>query len=38
MGTANTWLDGKKPKDLLQKDPAAVLHAARKEKEGAQHG
>lgn len=34
MGTANTWLDGKKPKDLLQKDPAAVLHAARKEKEG----
>ncbi|KYQ94974.1 hypothetical protein AWY96_16390 [Serratia plymuthica] len=38
MGTANGWLDGKKPKELLQKDPAAVLHAARKEKEGAQHG
>lgn len=38
MGTTNGWLDGKKPKDVLKQQPAAVLHAALKEKAGAQHG
>jgi len=38
MGTANSWLEGKKPKDLMKQDPAAVLHAALIEKAGAQHG
>jgi hypothetical protein len=38
MGTANSWLEGKKPKDLMKQDPAAVLHAALIQKAGAQHG
>lgn len=38
MGTANSWLDGKKPKDVMKKEPVAVLHAALIEKAGAQHG
>ena len=38
MGTVNSWLGGKKPKDLMKQDPAAVLHAALIEKAGAQHG
>lgn len=38
MGTTNSWLGGKKPKDVLKQQPAAVLHAALKEKAGAQHG
>lgn len=38
MGTANSWLGGKKPKDVMKQEPAAVLHAALTEKAGAQHG
>ncbi|OON39745.1 hypothetical protein BTJ39_11945 [Izhakiella australiensis] len=37
FGTANGWLNGKKPKDLLS-DKAALLRAAQAENEGALHG
>jgi len=38
FGTANGWLNGSMPKDLLRQAPDSVLKAAREEKEGAQHG
>jgi hypothetical protein len=35
---SNSWLGGRRPKDLLSSDPQAVIAAARQAKEGAQHG
>lgn len=35
---SNSWLGGRRPKELLSSDPQAVIAAARQAKEGAQHG
>lgn len=34
----NSWLGGRKPKDLLNSDPQAVAEAALQARSGAQHG
>ncbi len=38
FGSANSWLGGQKPKDLLAVKPEKVITAAMSEKEGAIHG
>lgn len=38
FGSPNSWLDNKKPKDLLTSSPERVLEAASRAKEGPVHG
>ncbi|WP_424691446.1 integrase [Erwinia sp.] len=38
FGSENSWLGGKKPKDVLASQPKQVLLAAQAEREGAVHG
>ncbi|GLR10749.1 integrase [Mixta theicola] len=38
FGTANSWLNGKKPKDVLKTMPKQVLQAAQAEVDGGVHG
>lgn len=38
FASGNSWLGGRKPKDLLISEPRAVTEAALQEKSGAQHG
>ncbi|BCQ34013.1 MULTISPECIES: DUF2384 domain-containing protein [Erwinia] len=38
FATGNSWLGGRRPKDLLTSDPQAVTDAALQAKSGAQHG
>lgn len=38
FATGNSWLGGRRPKDLLTSDPQAVTDAALQAKSGALHG
>ncbi|MBK0365073.1 DUF2384 domain-containing protein, partial [Salmonella enterica] len=38
FGSANSWLGGKKPKDVLKTMPGQVLQAAQAELDGGAHG